>query len=234
VRLGRSVVIAPHPDDDAIGCGGLISLLCTNGVPVFIVLVSDGAMSHPASRVFPASVRSALRVAEMVRALDVLGVERGRLVQMGYPDGRVPGRGLDSFDAARSRLRTVLADLRARTLIVPWRRDPHPDHRASSEMARDANALLPMPARVIEYLVWTPELGGPQEWPGPKEARLWRLDIAAAVSQKLRAVRQHRSQLGAVIHDDPAGFTLPQRMLARCSEPEELFFEAVGAESDAR
>jgi LmbE family N-acetylglucosaminyl deacetylase len=150
---------------------------------------------------------------------------------MGYPDGKVPGCGEDGFDHAASRLRSLFIDVGARTLIVPWRRDPHPDHRAASEIARAANARLPTPARTIEYFVWTPERGDADDWPGPREARIWRLDIASVVTQKLRAVRQHASQLGAVIHDDPHGFALPPAMLARCALPEEVFLEVVAQDS---
>ncbi|WP_262895303.1 PIG-L family deacetylase [Hymenobacter lapidiphilus] len=52
--LGPTVVIAPHPDDESLGCGGLLALLARANVPVWCVLMSDGTMSHPNSAKFPA------------------------------------------------------------------------------------------------------------------------------------------------------------------------------------
>ena len=55
--LGPTVVVAPHPDDESLGCGGLLALLRRAGVAVGAVLVSDGTMSHPSSVKFPAAAR---------------------------------------------------------------------------------------------------------------------------------------------------------------------------------
>ncbi|RZK45444.1 MAG: hypothetical protein EOO59_21060 [Hymenobacter sp.] len=41
--LGPTVVLVPHPDDEALGCGGLLALLRQAGQPVAAVLVSDGS-----------------------------------------------------------------------------------------------------------------------------------------------------------------------------------------------
>ena len=54
-RLGDGglVVIAPHPDDESLACGGLIAEAHAEGRPVRVVIVSDGTGSHPASKTYP-------------------------------------------------------------------------------------------------------------------------------------------------------------------------------------
>lgn len=225
--LGAVLVVAPHPDDESIGCGGLIALLRAAGQGVSVVLVSDGMMSHPGSRRFGREARGALRVAELREALDRLGVGRDRLVELGCPDGAVPGPGDAGFDAAVGAMRAALAWSGAATVVTPWRRDPHRDHRAAGAIVRAAIAGASPTPRLIEYPVWAAERARPDEQPQPGEAICWRLGIGAAVERKLAAIDAHRSQWGGVIDDDPEGFTLPASMRARAAEPVETYIEVL-------
>jgi hypothetical protein len=53
-QLGESVVVvAPHPDDESIACGGLIALLARRSVVVNVIIVTDGCGSHPNSSAYP-------------------------------------------------------------------------------------------------------------------------------------------------------------------------------------
>jgi len=228
-QLGAVAVIAPHPDDESIGCGGLIALLCQQGQPVSVVLLSDGALSHPGSLRWTRSERVRLRLAEFHAALRMLGVGADGARALQWPDGALPSAGSAGFGAAVTELAACLAEVRLTTLLVPWRRDPHPDHRAASAIARAANAGLKRPARVLEYPVWAPQRGSDAEQPRLHEATHWRVDVAAVVDHKLRAINAHQSQLGGVIDDDPAGFVLPPDMLARCAQPFETYYEVLAA-----
>ena len=223
--LGPTLVVAPHPDDESIGCGGLVAMLCLREVPVSVVLVSDGTMSHPNSARFPPAARHALRLGEMREALACLGAAATIPIELGCRDGDVPCTGHSGFAAAASALADALNTTAARTLVAPWRRDPHPDHRASSELARAARDMVERPLRFIEYAVWLEDRGGDDEQPQPDELREWRLDISSVVDRKLAAVAAHRSQCGQVIDDDPGGFVLSPAMRRRCAEPVERYFE---------
>ncbi|MFD2784810.1 PIG-L deacetylase family protein [Hymenobacter rubripertinctus] len=233
--LGVTVVVAPHPDDESLGCGGLLALLARAGVPGWCVLVSDGTMSHPDSVKFPARARQLLREQELQLALAELGLPPGNLTPLGLPDGRVPGPGTPEGAAAVEDLVEIFQRQQPATILCPWRRDPHPDHRATSQLVRAALATLTSPPRLLEYIVWAWERAAPADLPQPGEVTGWQLAIGPVLEQKQRAIAAHRSQLpGSPINDDPGGFTLAPAMLAHFARPFEVYLEAsrpVGAAS---
>ena len=187
-------------------------------------------MSHPASRLFSGTARRAVREVEFRHALTILGADAAEPLLLGLPDGRVPGTSAEpGFDAAVSRLRNFLEQHRAATVLVPWRRDPHPDHRATALLVRAALATMPHPPRRLEYVVWAWERAAPDDLPtAADKVRGFRLAIAAVVPQKQRAIAAHRSQVApGVFTDDANGFLLSEEMLARFAGPYEVFFEAV-------
>ncbi len=227
--LGSVVVVAPHPDDEALGCGGLLALLRQAGQPVAAVLVSDGTMSHPASVLFSAPARRAVRAAEFRHALTILGIAAEPLL-LGLPDGRVPANPNEpAFSEAVVRLQDFLKSHNAATVLVPWRRDPHPDHRATSQLVQAALATLPYPPRRLEYVVWAWERAAPADLPTAADnVHGFRLNVGAVAAQKQRAIAAHRSQVApGVFTDDPAGFLLSAEMLAHFAGPYEVFFEAL-------
>jgi len=222
--LGSTVVVAPHPDDESLGCGGLLALLRQAGVPVGAVLVSDGTMSHPHSVKFTPAARQALREAELRKALTILGVDTDALLLLDLPDGAVPTLGQLRFAEAAATLRAYFQRTQPATVLVPWRRDPHPDHRATSQLV--AAALAGLPIRRVEYVVWAWERAAPADLPQPGEVNGWRLDIAPVLAQKQAAIATHRSQLApGIIDDDPTGFLLSEQMLAHFAQPAEVYLE---------
>ncbi|TGE21158.1 PIG-L deacetylase family protein [Hymenobacter metallicola] len=224
--LGSTLVVIPHPDDESLGCGGLLALLRQSGQPVRAVLISDGTMSHPNSRKFPPAARQALREAELRQALTILGADAAELRCLGLPDGAVPPQGAAGFTAAVRQLRAWVEEARPATVLLPWRRDPHPDHRATHQLVQAALQGLPV-VRQLEYVVWAWERAAPADLPQPGEAAGWRLDIAPVLAQKQQAIAAHRSQLTNLI-DDPAGFRLSDSMLAHFAQPSEVYLEAPG------
>jgi LmbE family N-acetylglucosaminyl deacetylase len=224
--LGRTIIVIPHPDDESLGCGGLLALLRQAGQEVAAVQVSDGTMSHPHSQDFSPIARRELRYAELRHALAVLDVDENNVLYLDLPDSQVPSDG-PAFDEAAARLADFIAKQHAETVLVPWRRDPHPDHRATSRLTAAALASLPRPPRRLEYIVWAWERAAPEDLPQPGEGQGFGLDIGPVLAQKQRAIAAHRSQVApGIIADDPSGFLLSEHMLAHFAQPTEVFIEA--------
>lgn len=219
VGAGAPLVLAPHPDDESLGCGGLIAACCARGTPPVVAVLTDGAMSHPGSRAFPPARRAALRAAETRTAVAALGLPADRLHFLGLPDGGVPAVGAVAEQAA-ARVAALARAAGAATIMATWEHDPHPDHVAAHAIARRAAALAG--ARLVSYPVWG--------WALPPRRRLAvgevagiRLDIAAHLAAKRRAIAAHASQAGGVIQDDAGGFRLPPVLLAAAERPFEAF-----------
>ena len=220
VRRGL-LVLAPHPDDESLGCGGLIAACRAASVPVRIVVVSDGAGSHPASRAFPPERLAALRRTEVLAAAEHLGVGAPDVHFLDLPDRAVPE---DGPEAARAVKAIISAAAGADAMAVTWHHDPHCDHRASFALARAAAVQLPG-VGVWEYPIWGLALPDDAVLEGPSPQGV-RVDVSAHLEAKRRAVYAHASQCSALIADDPAGFRLQPDMLARFTGRTETFIEA--------
>jgi len=223
--FGTTLVVAPHPDDESLGCGGAIGLLRRYGQHVHVVFVSDGVLSHPHSRRYPAARLRALREDEARGALDVLGVPRARVSFLRLPDRGVPLEDAPGFADAVARLRAMVEKTAPATVLTPWRRDPHPDHRATSALVA---AVLEGHGgmRVLEYPIWLWLLAEDGDAPRPSDAMTpWRLDITPLLERKQEAIATHRSQTTDLIDDDPDGFRLEPEMLDHFAHPWEIYLE---------
>lgn len=220
----RTVVFAPHPDDESLGCGGVITLLRRCGLTVTVVFVSDGAMSHPGSRRYDRAARVALREAEARVACAKLGLGQDDVAFLRYPDTEVPRHGSPAFGPAAERVGRLLTDLNPTHVLVPWRRDPHCDHRATWELCRAAVAAADPLPQWVEYPIWMWNSDRQDEMPNDDEVIAFRIDVTDVADQKWQAVEAHVSQLTDLIDDDPEGFRLSPAMLANFRRPWEVFF----------
>jgi LmbE family N-acetylglucosaminyl deacetylase len=223
-RLGKGglVVIAPHPDDESLACGGLIVEACAQGRPTRVVIVSDGTGSHPASKTHPESRLRDLREDEARQAVSELGLDpRHDIVFLRLPDRFVPSEG-PAAKKAICKIIQCVKEVEAQALFVSWRHDPHCDHQASYRIARAARRKL-SGVRLYEYTVWGSAL--PPTMPVGQVTDGFRLWIDRGRSKKQRAIAAHRSQTTDMIKDDPNGFRLTESDLARFDCPYEFFFE---------
>jgi len=208
------LIIAPHPDDETLGCGGLIASAKDAGRDVRVVVLTDGAASHPGSPTYSWRRVAALRREELRKGADALGLHPTDVLSLSLPDGRLsdeaPERLADRLDLAIG-----AGDLGA--LFAPGDDDPHPDHqmaaRAASILAQRRNAVVwsyPIRSPVIEAYLRAPQT-------------LVRFDVSAALGRKKRAIACHASQLGRVIHDDASGFHLTGQDILHHTQPFELY-----------
>ena len=94
-QLGESVVVvAAHPDDESIACGGLIGLLARRSVVINIIVVTDGCGSHPNSFDYPPARSAKLRAEETLSALSHLELKSAACGFAVCPTGSYPLKAL--------------------------------------------------------------------------------------------------------------------------------------------
>jgi LmbE family N-acetylglucosaminyl deacetylase/SAM-dependent methyltransferase len=213
----RLIVVAAHPDDETLGAGGLISAAAGRGIPVTVLVATNGEASHPHSPTHTPADLAAIRRVEVLVAVRALAPEaQVRLLDL--PDGDL-GQHRNSLEEAiwdEAMRETVPADgtgeppagstdatapVTANTwLVAPWRQDGHPDHTVAGAAA--ALVAERTGARLLEYPIWAWHWSTPADgiWPGPGAATAsWRLDLdETARTTKHTALAAHQSQVEAL------------------------------------
>lgn len=200
----RLVVVSPHPDDETLGCGGLIATIAASAVPVLVIAVTDGELAG--SRVDLAEIRRA----ELTVALARLCGPGGATVHfLGRPDGGVAAR-LDLVE------RAVVDMIRPDDLLLcPLIDDGHPDHAAVS--AATAEAARRVGAKLLMFPVWAWHCHDPGR-SRIGRGRRFELD-GSARRRKRAAIEAYVSQLGG---DAPV---VPAWMLPRLDRAFEVYVE---------
>jgi LmbE family N-acetylglucosaminyl deacetylase len=162
-----AMVIAPHPDDETLGCGGLIARKARAGVQVTIVVLTDGGSSH--TRWMERSRLVATRREELVRAVGELGVSCGDVRFLDVPDQTLAGHEEESA----VQLAEIIRTRRPQQVFAPHPSEPPSDHAAAWRIACRATQLASPDVTVYAYAVW---LWGawpwvPGNWGSPRKAR---------------------------------------------------------------
>ncbi len=168
-----------------------------------------------------------MRESETIAALDILGVPADKITFLRFRDGSVPGEHSDDFAAAVTIVRDYLTVNSPQTILLPWRRDPHPDHLASWQIVKAAIIECGGDYRVLEYPIWLWERAENVDLPGEENIKIHRLIINEATVQKQSAIRAHASQITGLIDDDPSGFQLSAEVLAHFDVAFETYFEEI-------
>ena len=188
--LTRTLVIAPHPDDESIAAGGLLQRAIAAGAEVRVIVVTDGDNNPWPLRYLKKKVRisdadraewGALRREESRRALAILGVPSATF--LGYPDRLLTTMARNGDLRVRDAIATPIDDFSPSLLVIPSAFDLHPDHRAIAWFAHAAATGR----NVITYVIH----GHP-----PHDRLALRLDLnAEEAARKRAAIECHQSQL---------------------------------------
>ena len=171
------LVIAPHPDDEVIGCGGAVCLHAKRGERVAVVFLTSGELGL---KKLPREKAWATREAEARKAAKILGI--ASLTFLRLPDWCMG----DDIPRAAAALAPVLRIEMPGLVYLPHPNDCHPDHQATLPVLRAALKVGGLRAPTLHtYEVWTPLAMFDEVQ-----------DITAVMLRKLRALRAHRSQLG--------------------------------------
>jgi LmbE family N-acetylglucosaminyl deacetylase len=144
--FGRSMlIVAPHQDDEAIGCGGAIALQARSGNAVSILLLTDGADGCEELGMTRQAMME-MRNEESRRAAAVVTADSP--VFLGYAS--LTERFSDAVESVRREIIQRSAD----AVFIPFILDGHPDHRTANFILAAALKNVAWNVRVLQYEVW--------------------------------------------------------------------------------
>jgi len=180
------LILAPHHDDESIGCGGSIKLLTKGGAHVHLAVVTSGCVGVPGAS---GNQASRIREKETLSACEILGIQDATFL-------RLKDLALEFNEANLHAIVEIVRKVRPTTIFLPHQQEMDRDHRIVNELGREASWIAGLPGvlpaiepilhriRKLFYEVWTP-------MQTPHESRV----IDDVWEDKIRAIQQHQSQL---------------------------------------
>lgn len=209
----NTVIIAPHPDDEVMGCAGLIQALVERGTPPHVIILTGGEGSHrpcckvPEERVIAERKNFALSTAAL------LGIPKSNIHFLTYPDEHI------TFECPETKvLKELIKTLSPETLLIPHWGEIMPDHIQTAEIIN--NLMINKNVSIYEYCVWM--------W----YFNVWNLDEENAYilkmshamhKRKLQAINQYITPLAPC--GKPWSGKLPKPFLKAARWNKELYFK---------
>jgi LmbE family N-acetylglucosaminyl deacetylase len=217
------MVIAPHMDDETLGCGMLLAE-SSSRYSIHVIFATDGSKSPEtphrevqASDPTAASLTAA-REAEALQALAILGVPHTHVEFLGFPDGALARHA----DALRRIVVERARALRPAYVLVPFRYDRHPDHLAVNRAVTAARSAGELAAQVVEYFVYTQwrllRSGDVRDYLADEDVR--RLFAEEAAAGKRAALACYRSQTTRYFEGQRRAILTDALIDRVCREPE--------------
>jgi len=229
---GPLLVLAPHPDDETLGCGATIARRRAYGDRVIVVVATDGRFSHTSDVLSPDDI-ACLRNEEVLEATARIGVPAADVVRLDYVEGTL---GENLGDLA-GRLVALIDEHACRSVLVTCSLDWHPDHQFLAAAARLSVSRAAMTPDLAEFPVWAwaegpgPRFGaaGPRVRAALRGLRLLRRGAAITVPTsgylhlKRRALMEYRSQT-TNLTGEPDWAVMDEGFLGQFLGDAEIFF----------
>jgi LmbE family N-acetylglucosaminyl deacetylase len=213
------LVLAPHPDDETLGCGATIMRKLAAGTPVQVVIVADGRYAYPSSKL-PVDALIKIREEEARQACTILGLSQETSTFLRFEDLRLA----DHRGLLRDRLFAIFDMMNPEEILVSSVIDNHPDHRVLAELARElARTRRDRVPMLYEYPIWF--------W----DPRIWRIRDLLELHPRIvrteefrirkhEAIAAYRSQVTNLLSETGSA-PLRKGFLRQFLQPEEIFFQ---------
>lgn len=210
------LVLAPHPDDETLGCGTTIMRRVDASTPVHVVVVTDGGTWPPGR---DRAQNIATRDAELRVACSLLSLPAESVTHLDFPEQELHLAGDGLVDAVADAVRAWKPE----EVLTTSEADPHPDHAALGVATR--RALAGSGLRLLAYPVW--------QWDHPRSwVRTWQASsrpelvrTTGYVERKRAAFAVYGSQLSSDAGGElTGGYGLGPRFLSRFLGAHEMFF----------
>jgi LmbE family N-acetylglucosaminyl deacetylase len=211
------LVLAPHPDDETLGCAVTMMRKIEAGSAVHVMIASDGG-NWPPSR--DAADNVELRRSEIEQACSVLGLDPAAVTHLGFPDNGLASRAEELADA----IVNAIVELRPDDVLTTGIHDTHGDHAALGRASLRAAGSTR--TRLLVYPIW--------QWLRPGSLlRTWRasgrpetIRTDGFLDRKVAAIHQFSSQLAPPTERAavPTDEGLTERFVAQFCRHQEILF----------
>lgn len=208
-RTGRSgwLILAPHPDDETLGAGGLIAALAEAREDLTVAFLTDGSGSHPDTSGWSPRRVAHARAGEARNALRRLGF-RPAPIFLDWQDGAPYSSTSLEFEKTVRKLTHVCRTRKISRIVAAWQHEPHCDHEAAAQVARAVAGQTH--AQLLDYLVWGWTLADADE--RLSSTRAFSLSLGQSPARVRKALAAHRTQLGGRIPAGGRRFVLPRSL----------------------
>ncbi len=179
----RILVLAPHMDDEVIGCGGTIRKCVLEGKEVAVVYLTDGRRGNKELVSYRGQGKEGreraliqIRKDEARRACTILGIKESYFLDA--RDGK-----LRSTPGIRKGLLTLLSSFQPDVVFYPFFLENHVDHRETARILLETTAETDFSFDCYAYEAWTPLY--------PNCA----VDIMEVIEAKRQALSTYESQI---------------------------------------
>lgn len=216
-RSQRVCLFAPHPDDEILGCGGLIQQLSAQGNEIVLISVTNGTQSHPDSQLYSPNDLNVLRPLETQAALTALNLAHPvRQIALQLDDGAV--------HLQKNELMAQLSQIiqTEDILVAPFVHDGHPDHEATGQVVQEFATKHGL--RCYQVLIWA------WHWAVPNDTRIpWQQALKLKLSPRQQQLkRQAASCFSSQLTADPTTgqpAVLSFQTIERITQPWEVYID---------
>jgi LmbE family N-acetylglucosaminyl deacetylase len=221
---GAILIAAPHPDDEVLGCGGLITRVLSKGGQVSVIVFTGGECSHSSCCSIAGEVVKQARRELTMKAAECLSLAKNNITFLDWGDGQIGRDGPDESSHKVEELAGWIARLRPEAVFAPHPFEGWPDHEAAERITRAAMEQSGVVCRLFHYCVWfwfSMPLRNALKiyW---RKARL--LDIADVYERKQAAMEAYLKPCAPC--GNPWSGVLPRELVRAFRWKKELFFEA--------
>ena len=192
MRNKKILIIAAHPDDEVLGCGGTMAKWANEGAEVYSLIMAEGATSRDKTRDRESrNVDLAHLGLAAQKASDLLGIASVELLS--YPDNRMDSADLlDVVKSVEDRIKKIKPD----TVVMHHSADLNIDHQVIHEAVMAA--CRPQPGHPVKRIL-SFEVPSSTEWQSPTFGNSfipnWFEDISDTLELKIRALEVYETEM---------------------------------------
>tara|TARA_Y100001970_G_scaffold292364_1_gene433399 strand:- start:3603 stop:4301 length:699 start_codon:yes stop_codon:yes gene_type:complete len=186
------LVVAAHPDDEVLGCGGTISRHIQNGDSVHVLILAEGITSRSKLNINGRLKKELLSLSESAhRANKILGTTSISINH--FPDNRMDS--IDLLDVVK-KVEEYIIKIEPNIVYTHHAGDVNIDHRITHDAV--ITACRPQPNHCVKKLLFF-ETASSTEWnpfgSGTTFHANWFVDISMTISKKIKALEAYSSEM---------------------------------------